>query len=133
MIKCLIGLETRLFFAESLPDIGFHTLSLMNSTYPSTIWDKSSASYARALAKNSVSDSHRKIHQKQKQLYKCEHCPKTFNQINYLTLHQQILSNHVINILPRTQGTWHMQENKICINVLLVANLSETGILIPIM
>ena len=26
----------------------------MNSTYPSTIWDKSSASYARAFAKNSV-------------------------------------------------------------------------------
>jgi hypothetical protein len=43
------------FFAETILDIGFHTLSLMNSTYPSTIWGKSSASYARALAKNSVS------------------------------------------------------------------------------
>ena len=29
----------------------------MNSTYPSTIWDKSSASYARALVNNSVSGS----------------------------------------------------------------------------
>jgi hypothetical protein len=40
---------------EALLDIGFHTLSLMNSMYPSTIWEKSSASYARALANNSVS------------------------------------------------------------------------------
>jgi hypothetical protein len=47
--------ETMPFFAETLPDIGFHTFSLMNSTYPSTIWDKSSASYAHALAKYSVS------------------------------------------------------------------------------
>jgi hypothetical protein len=30
-------------------------LDLSNSTYPSTIWEKSSASYARALAKYSVS------------------------------------------------------------------------------
>ena len=43
------------FFAESHLNIGFHTLSLMNSTYPSTISDKSSASYASALVKNSVS------------------------------------------------------------------------------
>ena len=43
-------------FAENLLDIGFHTLSLMNSTYPSTIWNKSSGSFARALAKNFVSD-----------------------------------------------------------------------------
>ena len=27
------------FFAETLPYIRFHTLSLMNSIYPSTIWD----------------------------------------------------------------------------------------------
>ena len=40
-----------------LLDIGFHTLSLINSTYPSTIWDKSSARDVRALAKNSVSGS----------------------------------------------------------------------------
>ena len=44
-----------MIFAEILLDIGFHILSLMNSTYPSTIWDKSSASYAHMLAKNSVS------------------------------------------------------------------------------
>jgi hypothetical protein len=44
------------FFVETLLDIGLHTLSLMNSTYPSTIRDKSSASYARALAKYSVSE-----------------------------------------------------------------------------
>jgi hypothetical protein len=44
-----------LFVVETLPYIGFHTLSLMNSTYLSTIWDKSSASYARTLANNSVS------------------------------------------------------------------------------
>ena len=43
------------FFVETLPHFGFHTFSIMNSTYPSTIWDKSSASYARALAKYSVS------------------------------------------------------------------------------
>ena len=42
-------------FAENLQKIGFNPLSLMNSTYPSTIWDKSSASYAHALAQNSVS------------------------------------------------------------------------------
>jgi hypothetical protein len=35
------------FFVENLLDIGLHTLSLMNSTYPSTIWEKYSASYAR--------------------------------------------------------------------------------------
>ena len=35
------------FFVETLLEIGFHTSSLMNSTYPSTIWDKSSASFAR--------------------------------------------------------------------------------------
>ena len=40
------------FFVETLLDIGFHTLSLINST----IWEKSSASYAHALAKNSVDD-----------------------------------------------------------------------------
>ena len=43
-------------FVETLLDIGFHTLSLMNSTLPSTIWDKASASYARALAKYSMSE-----------------------------------------------------------------------------
>jgi hypothetical protein len=47
-------LETMFFFVETLLDIGFHTLSLMNSTYPSIIWDKSSASYANALAKISA-------------------------------------------------------------------------------
>ena len=40
---------------ETLPENSFHTLSSINSTYPSTIWDKSSASYARTLAKYSVS------------------------------------------------------------------------------
>jgi hypothetical protein len=51
--------ETRnnAIFLEILQENGFHTLNLMNSTYPSTIWDKSSASYARVLAKNSVSVS----------------------------------------------------------------------------
>ena len=43
-----------IFCVEVLLDIGFHTLSLMNSTYPSTIWDKSRPSYARAFANNSV-------------------------------------------------------------------------------
>ena len=43
------------FFVEALLDIGFHTVSLMNSTDPSTIWYKSSASYAHALAKYSMS------------------------------------------------------------------------------
>jgi hypothetical protein len=43
------------FFVETILDIGFHTLSFMNSTYPSTIWDKSFASYARMLAKYSMS------------------------------------------------------------------------------
>ena len=47
---------TNTFFVETLQEIGFHTLSLMNSTYPSTIWDKSSASYARTLAQYSMSD-----------------------------------------------------------------------------
>jgi hypothetical protein len=44
------------FFAETLLEIGFYTLSSKNSTYPYTLWDKSSASYACALAKNSVSE-----------------------------------------------------------------------------
>jgi hypothetical protein len=48
-------------FAETLLDIGFNTLNLMNSTYPSTIWDKSSASYAHALVKYSVSGTDRQI------------------------------------------------------------------------
>ena len=52
-----MGLETMLFFEETLPDIGLHTFSLINSTYSSTIWVKSSASYARALAKYSVSEA----------------------------------------------------------------------------
>ena len=42
-------------YAETLQDICCHTLNLMNSTYPSAIWEKSSASYARVLAKNYVS------------------------------------------------------------------------------
>jgi hypothetical protein len=50
---CLITM----FYVEALLDIDFHNLSLMNSTYPSTICDESSASYARTLAKNSVSGS----------------------------------------------------------------------------
>jgi hypothetical protein len=29
------------FLFKTLLEIGFHTLSLINSTYPSTIWDKS--------------------------------------------------------------------------------------------
>jgi hypothetical protein len=44
------------FLVETLPKIGFHTLSLMNSTYPSTIWDKSSASFAHAIAQYSMSE-----------------------------------------------------------------------------
>jgi hypothetical protein len=50
----LMRIETMFFFVETLLEIGFHTLSLMNSTYPSTIWNKSSASYARMLAKYSM-------------------------------------------------------------------------------
>jgi hypothetical protein len=46
---------------DTLLDIGFHILSLLNSTYPSTIRDKSSASYAHALTKNSVSSFARKV------------------------------------------------------------------------
>ena len=34
---------------ENLPDISFHTVILTNSTYPSTIWDKSPASYAHEV------------------------------------------------------------------------------------
>ena len=45
------------FFVETIQESGFHTLTLMNSTYPSTIWDKSYASYVSALRKNSVSES----------------------------------------------------------------------------
>ena len=42
-------------FVETVQEIGFHTLILMNSTYPSTIWDKSSTSYARVLEQYSMS------------------------------------------------------------------------------
>ena len=37
---------TNSFLVETFQEIGFHTLSLMNCTYPYKIWDKSSASYA---------------------------------------------------------------------------------------
>ena len=37
------------FFLETIQEIGFHTLDKVNSTNPSTFWDKSSASYARAV------------------------------------------------------------------------------------
>jgi hypothetical protein len=47
MIKGYMRLETMVCLAETLLDIGFHTLSLINSTYPSAIWDK-------LLANNSV-------------------------------------------------------------------------------
>ena len=40
---------------EYLQEICFQTLRLRISTYPSTIWDKSSASYARTLANYSMS------------------------------------------------------------------------------
>jgi hypothetical protein len=43
------------FCVESLHEIGFHNFILMISTFPSTICDKSSASYARTLAQYSVS------------------------------------------------------------------------------
>ena len=46
------------FIVKTSLCIGFHTLNLMDSTYPSTIWDKSSASYAHALEKYSVSGGH---------------------------------------------------------------------------
>ena len=39
----------------ALQEIGFHTIVLLTSAYPSTIWDKSSASYAHILAQNSMS------------------------------------------------------------------------------
>ena len=38
------------FFVEVFP------LSLMDSSYPSTIWDNTSVSYANALAQYSMSD-----------------------------------------------------------------------------
>jgi hypothetical protein len=44
-------------FLENLQEMCFHTLSFINSTYPSTIWHKSSANYAPALAQSSVSET----------------------------------------------------------------------------
>ena len=41
---------------ETLQEIGFHTISLMYSTYPSTIWGKSSTSFAHTLVQDSMSD-----------------------------------------------------------------------------
>ena len=38
---------TNAFSAETLQEIGFHIIILMTSTFLSTIWDKSSASYGR--------------------------------------------------------------------------------------
>jgi hypothetical protein len=42
-------------YVNILQEIAFRKLSLMNSTFSSTILDKSSASYARALAEYSMS------------------------------------------------------------------------------
>ena len=43
-------------YLQILQKIAFRNLNLMNSTFSSTIWDKSSASYACALAKYSMSE-----------------------------------------------------------------------------
>ena len=43
------------FFVETLHEIGFHAFILMMSTFPSTIWNRSSASYACTLVQYSVS------------------------------------------------------------------------------
>ena len=47
---------TNVFLVETLQEKGFQTLRSMISTYPSTIKDKSSASYTRALAQYSMSE-----------------------------------------------------------------------------
>jgi hypothetical protein len=44
------------FILETLLEIHFNTFSIINSTYPSRIWDKSYASYAHALAQYPVYD-----------------------------------------------------------------------------
>ena len=43
------------YLVETLQEIGFHTNILIISTYPSTIWDKSLASYAHTLTQISKS------------------------------------------------------------------------------
>ena len=55
MKKMLNNALNNAFVVETIHGIGFHTISLMISTFPSTICDKSSASYARTLAQYSVS------------------------------------------------------------------------------
>ena len=55
MKKRLIKAWNNAFSVETFQDIGFHTLTMVNSTYPSTIWEKSSASYAHMLAQYSMS------------------------------------------------------------------------------
>ena len=57
-----------MFYFLKLQEIGFHTMSLMNSTYPSTISDKSSSSYARMFAQHSMSEAQvtiQMLHRKQ--------------------------------------------------------------------
>ena len=49
-VRVLNNASDNQFIVETLQEIDFHTLKLINSTYPSTISDKSSVSYARALA-----------------------------------------------------------------------------------
>jgi hypothetical protein len=43
------------FFVETVQEIDLHSIILIISTYPSKIWDKSSASYACKLVQNSRS------------------------------------------------------------------------------
>ena len=54
--KGLNKAQDNAFVVETLQEICFHTLKLIDSTYPSPIWDKSSESYARALAQYFMSD-----------------------------------------------------------------------------
>ena len=57
------------FCVETLQEIAFHTLSLMNFAYPSTIYDKSSASYACALAQYSMSSGNKLAYQLKYQVW----------------------------------------------------------------
>jgi hypothetical protein len=57
-IYILKRLKTMHFVVETTPEIDFHTLSWLNSTYPCTLWDNSSTRSAHPLAQHSVSGPH---------------------------------------------------------------------------
>ena len=46
---------------KTLQEMAFHSLSLVNSTYPCRIWENSFTSYARTLAENSMSEHNKKL------------------------------------------------------------------------